>query len=184
MRDRLHTFCSEAGLKPTTEPQNLLSNQTTGAPCQRRPDIAVGGVDPQGRVLLLDVTTTDPGCGRSLNTFHAASRRGGAASGAETGKQNMYHNMFDPLTQCFMPLAFEMSGRWGVLTSKFFDMIKRIGRSRRGFAGQRYVYWAAFWRRSLSVGLQRDIAKSALRIRDQLVDYHPPASRYYDLGHA
>ena len=184
MRDRLHKFLSEAGLKPTAEPQDLLSNQTTRAPCRRRPDIAVGGVDPQGRVLLLDVTTTDAGCSHCVETRDAASRRGGPALGAEASKQYQYHNMFDASTQSFMPLAFELAGRWGVLTSKFFDMVKRIGMTRRGLTGQRYIYWASFWRRCISVGLQRDIVKSALRIRDQLVKHTPPAHPSNDIGHA
>ena len=54
-------------------------------------------------------------------------------------------------------------------------MVKRIGMTRRGLTGQRYIYWASFWRRCISVGLQRDIVKSALRIRDQLVKHTPPA---------
>ena len=184
MRDRLHKFLSEAGLKPTAEPQDLLSNQTTRAPCRRRPDIAVGGVDPQGRVLLLDVTTTDAGCSHCVETRDAASRRGGPALGAEASKQYQYHNMFDASTQSFMPLAFELAGRWGVLTSKFFDMVKRIGMTRRGLTGQRYIYWASFWRRCISVGLQRDIVKSALRIWDKLVKHTPPAHPSNDIGHA
>ena len=39
--------------------------------------------------------------------------------------------MFDASTQSFMPLAFEIAGRWGVVTS-IFDMVKRISMTRRG----------------------------------------------------
>ena len=184
-RDRLHMFCTQAGLKPTTEPANLLRNQETGAISERRPDISVGGLDPQGRLLLLDVTTTDPGCATSLNNGHAATQRGGAAAAAERRKQVAYADWIDPAVQSFMPLAFEMSGRWGSLSSKFFDLVKRTAVERRGYSGLRYQYWAGFWRRSISVGLLRDIAKSALRIRDQLVDHQPIASTFFtDIGHA
>ena len=141
-------------------------------------------MDPQGRVLLLDVTTTDAGCSHCVETRDAASRRGGPAFGAEASKQYQYHNMFDASTQSFLPLAFELAGPWGVLTSKFFDMVNRIGMTRRGLTGQRYIYWASFWRRCISVGLQRDIVKSALRIRDQLVKHTPPAHPSNDIGHA
>ena len=184
-RDRFHMFCTQAGLKPTTEPANLLRNQETGAISERRPDISVGGLDPQGRLLLLDVTTTDPGCATSLNNGHAATQRGGAAAAAERRKQVAYADWINPAVQSFMPLAFEMSGRWGSLSSKFFDLVKRTAVERRGYSGLRYQYWAGFWRRSISVGLLRDIAKSALRIRDQLVDHQPIASTFFtDIGHA
>ena len=58
---------------------------------------------------------------------------------------------------------------------------QRIGMTRRGLTGQRYIYWASFWRRCISVGLQRDIVKSALSRRDRLVKHTPPAHPSYGM---
>ena len=180
IRDRLHAFCSDAGLKPTLEPANLLYHPETGVACERRPDISVGAVDPQGRLLLLDVTTTDASCAKSVTQYRSAQTPAGAARGAESRKVDKYQGWTDPATQSFMPLAFELSGRWGPLATRFFDLVKDVGRARRGHTDQRHSFWAAFWKRVISVGLQRDVAQSALRIRDYLVDYKPPRCRAPD----
>ena len=81
IRDRLHEFCAQAGLKPICKPRNLLRVRTTDTAGERRPDIALPGVDP---LLLEDVTTTDAGCKTALNTHKSVAERGGAARGAET----------------------------------------------------------------------------------------------------
>ena len=86
-RHRLHPICIQTGLNPPTEPANLLRNQDKGSLSQRRPDLSVGGLEPQGRILILDVTTTDLGCATSPNTRHSETNRGGAAAAAECRKQ-------------------------------------------------------------------------------------------------
>jgi hypothetical protein len=58
LRDKLHAFCRSAGLPAKIEPQNML---TLSAPDSlRRPDLAVSNLVAGGRVLILDVTSTDP----------------------------------------------------------------------------------------------------------------------------
>ena len=183
VRDRLHAFCSDAGLKPVLEPTNLLRHPETGAASQRRPDISVGGVDAQGRLLLLDVTTTDVSCGMNLDKHGSLGAIAGAARGAESRKVDSYEGCFDPATQSFMPIAFELSGRWGPCATRFFEMVKGIGATRKDYSGQRHSFWAGYWKRVISVGLQRDVAQSAMRLRDKLLAFKPPPFRaHLDLG--
>ena len=145
VRDRLHAFCSDAGLKPVLEPTNLFRHPETGAASQRRPDISVGEVDAQGRLLLLDVTTTDVSCGTSLDKHGSLGAIAGAARGAESRKVDWYEGCFDPATQSFMPIAFELLGRWGPLATRFFEMVKGIGASRKDYTEQRHSFWAGYW---------------------------------------
>ena len=186
-RDRLHEFCAQAGLKPIREPRNLLRDRVTDTACERRPDIALPGVDSQGRLLLLDVTTTDVGCTTALKTHKSVSERCGAARGAEAAKRGVYENLVDPNSQSFMPLAFEMQGRWGPSAERLFGMVKSIALEKRELQGLRHSFWAGFWRRTISVGFQRDIARSALNIQSQLLAVHDLPRRSYrrhflDLG--
>ena len=53
-----------------------------------------------------------------------------------------------------------------LISQRFFEMIKRVGLQKRDLQGQRHSFWAGFWRRAISVGLQWDIARSALNIKD------------------
>ena len=76
-----------------------------------------------------------------------------------------------------MPLAFELSGRWGPLATRFFEMVEGIGASRKDYSEQRHSFWAGYWKRVISVGLQRDVAQSAMRLRDKLLDFKPPPFR-------
>ena len=132
--------------------------------------------------LSLENSTSPTSC---MNSGHSATQRGGAAGGAERPKRLAYADWIDPAVQSFMPLALEMSGRWGSLPSKFFDLVKRTAVERRGYSGLRYQHWAGYWHRAISVGLLRDIAKSALRICDQLVIHQPIATSFFtDLGHS
>ena len=84
------------GLKPVAEPRNLLCDQATDLSCARRPDITVPGVDPQGRLLLLDVTTTNVGCNEAITKHKSATERSGAACGAEDRKVKDYEKCLDP----------------------------------------------------------------------------------------
>ena len=177
-RDRIREFCAQAGLKPIAEPRNLLHDQATGVSYDHRPDIALPGVDPQGK-LLLDVTTTSVGCKTAIKDYTSATDRGGAARGAEQRKVKDDEKCLDPNSQSLMPLAFELPGRWSPISLRFFEMIKRVALQMRDLQGQRHSFWAGFWRRAKSVGLQRDIARFALNIKDQLLDKHSGAKRSY-----
>lgn len=166
-----------------TEPTDLLRHQDTGTPCERRPDLAVGGVDAQGRLLLLDVTTTDPSCKSNLSKFKTASVQGAAAAGAEAAKEASYSDWVDPAIQSFMPVALELPGRWGPSARRFFGQVKAIAVGKRDFSRQRHSLWAGFWKRAISIGFQRDLAQSALRIRSQLTPSSARMPRaHLDLG--
>ena len=185
-RDRLYEFCAQAGLKPIREPGNLLRDRVTDTAFERRPDIALPGVDSQGRLLLLDVITTDVGCTTALKTHKSVSERCGAARGAEAAKRGVYENLVDANSQSFMPLAFEMQGRWRPSAGRLFGMEKFIALEKRELQGQRHSFWAGFWRRTISVG-SREIARSALNIQSQLLEVHDLPRRSYrrhflDLG--
>ena len=108
-------------------------------------------------------------------------------SGSPTAKRGVYENLVDPNSQSFMPLAFEMQGRWGPSAERLFGMVKSIALEKRELQGLRHSFWAGFWRRTISVGFQRDIARSALNIQSQLLAVHDLPRRSYrrhflDLG--
>ena len=48
-------------------------------------------------------------------------------------------------------------------------MVKSIALEKLELQGLRHSFWAGFWRRTISVGFQRDIARSALNIQSQLL---------------
>ena len=70
-------MCRSAGLAARLEPTNCLTNLDAGS--ERRPDLAVEGLAPGGRVLLLDATTADPCAVTTLNTFKSHRTIGAAA---------------------------------------------------------------------------------------------------------
>ena len=63
------------------------------------------GVDPQGKLLLLDVTTTSVGCKTADKDYKSVTDRGGAVRGAEQRKVKDYEKCLDPNSQSLMPLA-------------------------------------------------------------------------------
>ena len=69
------------------------------------------------------------------------------------------------------------------IATRFFELIKWIGASRKDCTEQRHSFWAGYWKRVISVGLQRDVAQSAMRLRDKLLDFKPPPFQaHLDLG--
>ena len=143
-RDRIREFCAQAGLKPIAEPRNLLHDQATGISCDRRPDIAAPGVDPRGKLLFLDVITTNVGCKTAIKDYKSATDRGSAARGAEQRKAKAYEKCLDPNSQSLMPLAFELQGRWSPISLRLVEIIKRVGLQKRDLHGQRHSFWAGF----------------------------------------
>jgi len=101
---QLHKFCQAAGLVPTLEPLN-----TCHGACQ--PDIAIPDLDSEGKTVLVDFTTADPGAACYLNrgshkSYHVAWKL------AEKAKLDKYSGQFDPASYVFAPLAMEIPGRW------------------------------------------------------------------------
>ena len=119
------------------------------------PSIALvdSGAHPQGRRLLVDVTTTDVGCTTVLNTQKSVTERG------EMAELQVYEKLIYPNSQSFVSLAFEMQGRFGPSSERYFAKVKAIALNKRELQEQRYSFWAGFWRRAISVGFQRDIAR-------------------------
>ena len=79
------------------------------------------GVDPQGKLLLPDVTTTNVGCKTAIEAYKSATDRGGAARGAEQRKATDYEKCLDPNSQSLMPLAFELQFRWISISLRFYE---------------------------------------------------------------
>ena len=184
-RDRFRAFCASAGLKAVVEPTNCLSVQATGAATQDRPDIAVSNLDDLGRTLLLDVTTTDAGCFTNVDKHRSYESVGVAARLSEDAKCKLYEPLVDPGKQSFLPLAFELSGRWGPEATRAFQLVKKRARELRGLPPAKHGRFAGFWRRAIAVGLQRDVAQSALRIKDGALQPSPPSRMHHhaiDLG--
>ena len=185
MRDRFRAFCASAGLKAVCEPTNCLAIQATGAATQARPDIAVSNLDDLGRTLLLDVTTTDAGCFSNVDAHRTYESIGAAARLREAEKRQQYAPLVDPGKQTFLALAFELSGRWGPEATRAFQLVKKRARELRGLPPAKHGRFAGFWRRALAVGFQRDIARSALRIRDGTLPRQPLSCLHHmtlDLG--
>ena len=89
----------------------------------------------------------------------------------------------DPTTQHFMPLAMELSGRWGPSAQRLFSLVSERARDLKGLKGGKYASFAGYWRRVIAVGFQRDIARSAIRIKNAALDTrHPSPKEAIDLG--
>ena len=164
-RDRFRAFCASSGLKAIIEPTNCLAIQATGAAINDRPDIAVSNLDDLGKTLLLDVTTTDPGAYSNVDRHRTYESIGAAARISEDVKRKQYEPLINPARQSFAPLAFELSGRWGPEATRVFELVKKRSRELNGLSPAMHGRFAGFWRRAIAVGLQRDIARNALRIK-------------------
>ena len=182
-RDRIRSFCASAGLKAVIEPTGCLQVQQTGMATCKRPDIAVTNLDTLGKTILLDVTTTDAGNKTNVNTYHAYRYLGVAARMSDEDKRRKYATITNPSTQSFMPMAFELGGRWGPSASLLFDLVKKRSRELRGFSPAKHGRFVGHWRRVISVGFQRDIARSAIRVNNLRHDtLHPCRVTHPDLG--
>ena len=118
-------------------------------------------------------------CSIECNTFRTQAR----GHYVSASKRHFY--LFTGvIITCYKPLERASQGpalialfpTFASIFRNFSAPVKRTGVERRGYSGLRYQYWASYWHRTISVGLLRDIAKSALRIRDQLVNHQPIAS--------
>ena len=149
----------------------------------KRPDIAVTNLDTLGKTILLDVTTTDAGNKTNVNTYHAYRYLGVAARMSDEDKRRKYATITNPSTQSFMPMAFELGGRWGPSASLLFDLVKKRSRELRGFSPAKHGRFVGHWQRVISVGFQRDIARSAIRVNNLRHDtLHPCRITHPDLG--
>ena len=127
-RDRIRSFCASAGLKAVIEPTDCLQVQQTGMATCRRSDIIVTNLDTQGKTLLLDVTTTDSGNKINLTDHRAYRYLGAAARASDECKRRRSASLTYPATQCFMPVPFELGGRWGPSASQVFQLVKKRAR--------------------------------------------------------
>ena len=155
-----------AGLAARLEPTNCLTHQDAGS--QRRPDIAVEGLAPGGRVLLVDTTTADPSAVTTLNTFKSHRTIGAAAEAGARKKRAQYHGHFDQGQFTFRPLSLELPGRWGKDLTGFFDQVCKKARELHGFNATRYGYYVSYWRSRLSVFFTRSLARQAVNTKTQM----------------
>jgi hypothetical protein len=140
---QLSRFCQAAGLVPTLEPLN-----TCHGSC--RPDIAIPDLDADGKTVLVDFTSADPGAVSHLNlgsskSYHVAAQR------AEQLKISKYQGNFDPAGYVFCPLAMEVPGRWSKGLFRFFGQVKRYARLNRIQDSLRHSSWVEHWRKVFCV---------------------------------
>ena len=165
---KLHALCRSAGLAARLEPQNCLTNQDAGSQC--RPDIAIEGLAPGGRVLLVDATTADPGAVTTLNTFKSHRIIGAAAEAGARKKRAQYHGHFHQGQFAFKPLSIELTGRWGKDLTRFFDEVCKKARELHGLNATRYGYYVSYWRSRLSVFFTRSLSRQALSTKRQIYE--------------
>jgi len=140
---QLHKFCQAAGLVPTLEPLH-----TCHGACQ--PDIAIPDLDSDGKTMLVDFTTADPGAACYLNrgshrSYHVAWKL------AEKAKMDKYSGQFDAGAYAFAPLAMEIPGRWSAGLFKFFGRVKSYARLNRIQDPVRHSAFVGHWRKVLCV---------------------------------
>ena len=110
----------------------------------KRPDLEVRGFD---RGILGDVIITSPLS--SQLTVQNASIQGRAAAAAERIKNAKFQEDSSAANMLFLPFAFETYGRWGDSFGKFFVKLMTHG-------------LINYWRRRLSMTLQKSIATGIL----------------------
>lgn len=136
-------FCQAAGLVPTIEPSN-----TCHGPC--RPDIAIPDLDADGKTVLVDFTTADPGVVSHLNrgsakNYHTAWKH------AELSKVRKYSGNYDAGVYRFLPAAVESTGRWSGGLFQLFGLVKRFARVNRIQDSVRHSAFVAHWRNVICV---------------------------------
>jgi hypothetical protein len=135
---------------------------------QRRPDLAVSNLVPGGKILLLDVTTSDPSADSNMRR-HSYRSFNVSNLAAESRKRCSYEGCFDVARFVFQPLAIELSGRWGPSLCRFFDSVKKQAAVAQGFSSEERALFVTYWRRCLAVGFMRELSRSALSMREHLL---------------
>ena len=116
---------------------------------KKRPDIGVYNFD-QGKKILLDVSITHP-LGVNVQS-QAANVSGFAATQKDQKKVDKYRAVAGSLGYLFDPLVMEVYGRWSPIARDFFR--KAAVRPSIDFVNDRAAF-VNYWRKRLSVGLQR-----------------------------
>ena len=104
---KLHAMCRSAGLAARLEPTNCLTNLNAGS--QDRPDIAIEGLAPSGRVLLVDATTADPSAVTTINSFKSHRILGAAGEAGARRKRAEYQSHYNQGQFTFRRLGLRKS---------------------------------------------------------------------------
>ena len=107
---------------------------------------------------VFDVTVVSP-CATSV-VKKAAAEQGHAAEHAELRKIAKYRGACELQGMCFIPVAVETGGAWGVLAQEAFKRLSRMLAQRSGKLPSEELRW--MYQRH-SVALQRDNARMILR---------------------
>jgi len=158
---QLAKFCQAAGLVPTVEPLN-----TCTGPCQ--PDIAIPDLHPDGKTILLDITTADPGAVTHLNR-ESSKKYFVAAEAVEAAKRTKYSGNFNPDLYEFTAIALETPGRWSRDFARFFNKIKRFAQLNRVQGSVRHSLFIQHWRRQLCLTFRLSQAISAESLSSSLI---------------
>ena len=158
---QLAKFCQAAGLVPTIEPLN-----TCTGPCQ--PDIAIPDLHPDGKTILIDITTADPGAVSHLNR-DSAKKYFVAAEAVEAAKQTKYAGNFNTDLYDFTAIALETPGRWSRDFARFFNKVKRFAQINRVQGSLRHSLFIQHWRRQLCLTFRLSQAISAESLSSSLL---------------
>ena len=105
----------------------------------------------------------------------AAHVSGAAALGAERAKIVVYEKLLADYGSAvsFIPLAYELDGRWGDLALDFFKMLSRL----RGDSALEHAAWLASWLKILAARIRNAVA-SALNARLKKAIAAAPSNSY------
>ena len=170
VRDILHSYCANAGVRAVTEETSVLRESDAGS--LRRPDLTVEGLGENAKDLLVDVVTVDPASATSVARGHSHKKLLGATLVACANKHNKYSGYYNRSTHEFRPVAIEMTGRWGLGLTRLFHQIRAHGAaSRTPLSAQRNSDNRAselkftWWKQQLSVGFMRALARASLNLK-------------------
>ena len=153
LKVQLAKFCQAAGLVPTVEPLN-----TCKGPYQ--PDLSIPDLHPAGKIILVDLTTADPGAVSHLKRGSAKSYFV-SAEAVEAAKTTKYAGNFNEELYEFIPVSVETPGRWSRGFARFFNRIKRYGQLNRVQDPHRHSLFIQHWRLLLCLTFRLSQAISA-----------------------
>ena len=166
----LHSMCRTSKLASEVEPVGILHGE-------RRPDLLVSNLLPNGMATILDFATVDPTREASINS--SWSSPGAAILQREQEKYNSYQNQYNLVHYAFSPLVMELSGRMSQKMKSFMRDVSSFA-SRHlpdGGVGQRRFRsrFGYIWKTKLNVVYLKALASSALHTQQQILDNLPSA---------
>ena len=153
MVQTIASLCRSAGLYTKVEVRDAF--RSTAPANGGRPDIEFHGLLEAG--VFGDVRISEP-CTANLTYVHA-NVPGRAAKAADIEKRRLYEELSLQLGYSFYPLVFETYGRWGESMQNIFTLLVKHASELKGIP---LGAMATYWRRRLSITLQKMVARCIL----------------------